>query len=189
MSPHVFLFGKLPAHGDFVVRGGAPPLRDVWDAWISEGLQAAQRRLGDAFERAHEDSAPWRFIEGPGRFGSGWSIGVLSPSIDSIGRRFMVLVGVDDLDARPTADGDALTEDFEDLIRAALVNTWTADETFRRATAIATSFAWAAVEPDAGAASALWWTAGGEGYPAEQVIGQVCDVWTRIFQPTFEKGQ
>lgn len=93
-APRVFAFGKLPAHGDFVSRGLAASEREAWDAWSSAGLEAARETLGEAFESRHDAAQPVRFAFGPSAFGSGWSTGALTASIDTAGRRFIVVLGL-----------------------------------------------------------------------------------------------
>ncbi len=89
-----FLFGKLPAHGDFVARGLSQAAQQAWDAWASQALQALRDAAGEAFDDAHEAAPPWRFVAGPSRYGDDWRAGALAPSIDSAGRRFLVVLGV-----------------------------------------------------------------------------------------------
>jgi len=91
--PRAFAFGKLPAHGDFVARGLSGPERDAWDAWASAGLAQARTVLGSDFEGRHDVAPPLRFSFGPGPFGEGWRTGALAPSIDSAGRRFVIVLG------------------------------------------------------------------------------------------------
>lgn len=97
-----FAFGKLPTHGDFVARGLTPDERMAWDAWSSTGLEEARATLGEAFEPRHEAASPVRFAFGPGAFGAGWSTGALTASVDSAGRRFIVVLGAR-TDAAPSA--------------------------------------------------------------------------------------
>ncbi|KQV56769.1 hypothetical protein ASC70_01625 [Caulobacter sp. Root343] len=91
--PRAFAFGKLPTHGDFVARGLTPEARETWDAWSSAGLEATRAALGEAFEARHDAAPPVRFTFGPGAFGSGWSTGALTASIDTAGRRFVLVLG------------------------------------------------------------------------------------------------
>lgn len=88
-----FAFGKLPTHGDFVARGLLGQDRETWDAWASVGLEEARLALGPDFEARHDAAPPVRFSFGPGRFGGGWQVGAFAPSVDSIGRRFIILLG------------------------------------------------------------------------------------------------
>jgi type VI secretion system protein ImpM len=92
--PSVFLFGKLPAHGDFVARGLTTAEQERWDRWASAGLEAARERLGDGFEAAHDAALPWRFVAADGE---GWTAGAVTCSVDAAGRRFVAVLGVDGL--------------------------------------------------------------------------------------------
>ena len=96
---HVVLFGKLPSHGDFVSRGLAEDFRKAWDDWLSSCLERGRLAFGERFAQAHDVAPPWRFVNGPGDFGSAWRVGAFAPSVDSAGRRFFIMVAVDDLDA------------------------------------------------------------------------------------------
>lgn len=87
-----FLFGKLPSHGDFVARGLAPAARQAWDDWASAGLVLARERLGPAFEAAHDAAPPWRFAFGAAPYGRRLA-GALAASVDSAGRRYLIVVG------------------------------------------------------------------------------------------------
>jgi len=96
-APRAVLFGKLPSHGDFVHRGLEDYARAAWDAWASEGMAAAEAGLGPRFDGAHDAAPPWCFIAGPGPLGEGWRVGAFAPSADSAGRRFVVVVALDEL--------------------------------------------------------------------------------------------
>ena len=92
-TPSAFAFGKLPTHGDFVVRGISGLERDAWDMWASAGLEEARAVLGPEFVARHDAAPPVRFSFGPGPFGHGWRTGAFAPSVDSAGRRFIILLG------------------------------------------------------------------------------------------------
>lgn len=82
------IFGKLPAHGDFVARGLAPAERDSLDDWLSASMASARTALGDAFDGAFDVALPWRFVQADG---AGWLAGAVAPSVDGVGRRFPIL--------------------------------------------------------------------------------------------------
>ncbi|WP_162252368.1 type VI secretion system-associated protein TagF [Caulobacter sp. Root655] len=109
--PSAFAFGKLPTHGDFVARGLSGQDRDAWDAWASTGLEEARMALGEAFETRHDAAPPVRFSFGPGLFGDGWRTGAFAPSVDSTGRRFIILLGA--------RTGHAPTTETIDLLASA----------------------------------------------------------------------
>ncbi|MBU7578987.1 MAG: type VI secretion system-associated protein TagF [Porphyrobacter sp.] len=79
------VFGKLPAHGDFVSRGVPGALREKLDEWLSQWLSQAQAAHGQAFTEVYENAAPWLF-DGPG------AAAVLLPSMDAVGRHYPLLV-------------------------------------------------------------------------------------------------
>ena len=72
------LFGKLPAHGDFVRRNLPRSFVSPWDRWLSEGVRATPDATWTA----------WRFHLAAGRCGPAAVAGVIVPSSDSVGRRF-----------------------------------------------------------------------------------------------------
>jgi len=75
------IFGKLPAHGDFVARGIGAAEREALDAWLSGEMLAARAALGGDFEERYDRAPPWRFAGPDGA-------GVLVASVDGVGRRF-----------------------------------------------------------------------------------------------------
>jgi type VI secretion system protein ImpM len=166
-APRPFLFGKLPAHGDFVARGLSPEEQAAWDAWASAGLEQAREALGDSFEDAHDTAPPWRFVS---RADGGWRAGSLACSVDSTGRRFVLVLGVADLSAEHASTlGVRDAELIEAVLYDALASRAAADDAVL---ALA-----GAVAPDPTlltAAEALacaprgpgvWWTLGGERHP------------------------
>lgn len=97
------LFGKLPAHGDFVVRGWPDALAARLDGWLSDGLLALRGRLGDDGYAAALHAAPlwhmWLPLDDDAAVH-----GVLTPTVDAAGRLFVLLAGA----AGPPADSWAL---------------------------------------------------------------------------------
>jgi type VI secretion system ImpM family protein len=53
--------------------------------------------FGEQFGGLHDGAVPWCFVAGPGDFGEQWRVGVLAPSKDSVGRRFVLALALDDL--------------------------------------------------------------------------------------------
>jgi type VI secretion system protein ImpM len=78
-------FGKLPGLGDFAQRRMTPGFLEVWDPWLQRGLQQMRAQRDDWL--AYYLEAPlWCFALGPGIVGVKPWIGVLMPSVDSVGR-------------------------------------------------------------------------------------------------------
>lgn len=125
------LFGKLPAHGDFVARGLDNEARSVWDTGLTAMMTVAQRVHGDRFHDLFAAAPPWRCVlANPG---GEWLGGALCPSLDSAGRLFPLLL------ARRCESVSAATgysAGCEDLLFDALANGWTADTLLDRAEAL-----------------------------------------------------
>ncbi len=90
MGTRTGLFGKLPAHGDFVRRHLPRSFVTPWDEWLSAGIAAAQDALGDDWAAAWDAAPAWRFSLAAGVCGPDAVLGVMLPSVDMVGRRFAI---------------------------------------------------------------------------------------------------
>lgn len=118
--PGPWLFGKIPAHGDFISRGLEPALHEALDLWLSAELARARAKFGD-FDERYVRAAAWHFVDCDSA--GNWSGGALCPSVDAVGRRFPIVV------AAPAADAGqatAVAHAALDLIFAALGGGWEA---------------------------------------------------------------
>lgn len=88
--PLTGLFGKVPAHGDFVRRGLPTSFVGPWDSWLQEGMAAARERFGPRWAELWDGAPPWRFALPAGACGPDAVAGVLLPSEDMVGRRFPI---------------------------------------------------------------------------------------------------
>jgi type VI secretion system protein ImpM len=97
-------FGKLPGLGDFAQRRMEPGFLEVWDRWLQHGLQHMRAQRDDWL--AHYLQAPlWCFALGQDVAGDKPWIGVLMPSVDSVGRYFPLTLAIElEQDAQATAD-------------------------------------------------------------------------------------
>jgi type VI secretion system protein ImpM len=86
-ADRVRLFGKLPAHGDFVARGFDAGGQAAVDAWLSASLADARAAL-DGFEAAYDVAPAWRYAAPE-------TGGALAASVDAVGRRFPILLLVE----------------------------------------------------------------------------------------------
>lgn len=87
-------FGKLPGMGDFGQRRLPPRFRAIWDEWLQKGLQKLRAEREDWL--AHYLQAPiWFFALGEGVMSPSPWIGVLMPSVDSVGRYFPLTVAIE----------------------------------------------------------------------------------------------
>lgn len=87
-------FGKLPGTGDFAQRRLSPDFVEVWDHWLQIGLQSLRAERDDWL--AHYLEAPlWSFALGPQVIGANPWVGVLMPSVDSVGRYFPLTLAIE----------------------------------------------------------------------------------------------
>ncbi|MFL0799644.1 MAG: type VI secretion system-associated protein TagF [Agarilytica sp.] len=82
------LFGKLPAHGDFIYRDLPTGFINVWDEWLQGYVASAQEQLGERWLELYLISPIWRFAFSEGVVdGNVWA-GIMLPSVDRVGRYF-----------------------------------------------------------------------------------------------------
>ena len=86
-----WLFGKLPAHGDFIARGLSPAQRDKLDHWLSNEMVQARDVYGARFDDAYDAATPW-FMSARDEDGI-WQGAAICPSVDAAGRRFPIIAG------------------------------------------------------------------------------------------------
>lgn len=92
--PLTGLYGKVPAHGDFVRRGLPTSFVGPWDAWLQAGVARARENLGDHWPTAWDAAPAWRFALPAGACGPDAVAGVMLPSQDQVGRRFPITLAV-----------------------------------------------------------------------------------------------
>lgn len=178
----IWLFGKLPRHGDFVARNLDAAMQSTWDAWLSEGMAAVRAALGADFDAAYEAAPPWRFVIGPGPFGADWRVGALTPSVDAAGRRFPVIMAVDGLSAEDALrDGAGLAGAMDEAIRDAFGGQLTADEALQAGVARA-----GAAQQEAPIAGEAWWTEDGACLPPSTAGCSAGDLLVRLWAPAAE---
>ena len=131
------LYGKLPAHGDFVSRGFSRAEAEACDAWLSASLADAHAAHGAGFAARYDGALPWRYA-GAGRQGA------LTPSQDAAGRRFPLYLDVK----------TGLAAKVEELLYRAIAERWTADALIAAAEALSDE-----AEPTDGE---RWWLDGGD---------------------------
>jgi type VI secretion system protein ImpM len=145
------LFGKLPAHGDFVARGLGAAEREALDAWLSVEMLAAREKLGADFEHRYDRAPPWRFAGPDG-------VGMLVASVDGVGRRFPLYLAL-------AGAGEDAAERVEELVYRAFGERWDADTLCSEVCAL--DFAGGDAP-----ARARWWTLGGEGFAPASLDGE-----------------
>ena len=90
------LFGKLPAHGDFVARGWPEPVRDAVDGWLTGGMLLLRNGAQDeaAFAERMCAAPVWYAYVPPGLLTPLALHIVLAASIDRAGRWFPIVGGM-----------------------------------------------------------------------------------------------
>ncbi|MEM1141398.1 MAG: type VI secretion system-associated protein TagF [Pseudomonadota bacterium] len=81
-------FGKIPAHGDFVWQGLPADFVTPWDNWLQSQLLNLREARQDDWLDIYLQSNIWRFVLRDSRLGSGTWAGVITPSVDMVGRYF-----------------------------------------------------------------------------------------------------
>ena len=87
-------FGKLPGMGDFGQRRLPPRFRAVWDEWLQKGLHALRAERED-WVTDYLNAPIWYFALGEGIISPSAWIGVLMPSVDSVGRYFPLTLAIE----------------------------------------------------------------------------------------------
>jgi len=147
------IYGKMPAHGDFVRRGLPSSFVTPWDAWLAAGVAAAREQLAEGFAQVWDDAPAWRFALPAGVCGPDAVAGVMLPSEDTVGRRFPLTAAA--LLPPGVVAEEAWFDRLEAAVRAARHGSIDADGMIR---AMQTS---AELEPEAPAGDVLGLLGGG----------------------------
>ena len=92
-AKHIGLLAKIPTHGDFVRMHTTSPVWRAFDTWIQEGFFLAQQK--NAFQEGYMNAEGYAFLFTPGQSDPSL-VGFLQPSQDQIGRKFPVLIGMEE---------------------------------------------------------------------------------------------
>lgn len=146
----VVIFGKLPAHGDFVCRGMAADQQAEFDAALSRSVHAAQQRFGEGYRDGFLAAPPWRCVIAANGSYLG---GALAPSMDRAERLFPIFLARQSASRGEAAKG---ARACEDLLFRAIPEGWAVDQLLTEAEALQ-----GASDPDAEPEEG-WWLDGGE---------------------------
>jgi type VI secretion system protein ImpM len=86
------IYGKLPAHGDFIFRNLSPAFINQWDEWLQLYVSASREQIGDGWLDIYLTSPIWRFVLSSGVIDEKIWAGVIMPSVDRVGRFFPVSI-------------------------------------------------------------------------------------------------
>lgn len=84
--------GKLPVRGDFVTRDLPWLLADALDRWLQDGISASQAELGERWVPLFLDCPIWHFAIAGGVILSTPVTGLITPSVDLVGRYFPLVI-------------------------------------------------------------------------------------------------
>lgn len=82
------LFGKLPAHGDFIQRHLPAGFINVWDEWLQHFVSGTKEQLADNWLDVYLTSPLWRFVLSEGVVDENNWAGIMIPSVDRVGRYY-----------------------------------------------------------------------------------------------------
>jgi type VI secretion system protein ImpM len=88
------VYGKLPAHGDFIQRNLSPAFVRQWDPWLQHFVAGAKEKMGADWLDIYLTSPIWRFVLSQGVIDEGRWAGILMPSVDQVGRYFPFTIAV-----------------------------------------------------------------------------------------------
>jgi type VI secretion system protein ImpM len=84
-------YGKLPGAGDFAHRRLPNRFISVWDRWLQDGFEHLRSSRSD-WAQSYLEGHIWFFTLGPSVIGAKPWMGVLIPSVDSVGRYFPLTI-------------------------------------------------------------------------------------------------
>lgn len=82
------LFGKLPAHGDFVQRNLPAGFINLWDEWLQYFVAGTKESLDENWLDIYLTSPIWRFVFSAGVIDENIWTGIMIPSVDRVGRYY-----------------------------------------------------------------------------------------------------
>lgn len=82
------VFGKLPAHGDFVQRNLSPVFIAGWDEWMQHYIAGSREQIGEEWLDIYLTSPIWRFAFSQGVIDEHCWAGIMMPSVDRVGRYY-----------------------------------------------------------------------------------------------------
>lgn len=88
------VFGKLPAHGDFVERNLPKSFLGHWDEWLQRSIASSRDIAGEDWLDYYLTSPVWYFGLGHGTVEADPWVGAIVPSVDSVGRYFPFTIAI-----------------------------------------------------------------------------------------------
>lgn len=82
------VYGKIPAHGDFIHQNLPQHFLDSWDHWMQQSILASQDSLENAWLEYFLISPVWRFVLPVNAIDDQVWAGITLPSVDKVGRYY-----------------------------------------------------------------------------------------------------
>lgn len=81
-------YGKVPTHGDFV--SGSLPRSFIgpWDTWLQQAMATSRQQIGENWLNHYLTAPPYHYVLSPNLCGEHIWMGVMIPSVDSVGRYY-----------------------------------------------------------------------------------------------------
>lgn len=93
-SNNIGFYGKIPSNGDFISRNLARAFIDPWDQWLQESFTASHQQQNDDWLNNYLTAPIWRFALSKEVCGESSYIGLVMPSVDSVGRYFPLTLAI-----------------------------------------------------------------------------------------------
>ncbi len=117
-------FGKLPGAGDFVVRSFERPLVASLTAWADTLVQHLRRGAGEEWAPVFDRLQPVAWVAAEGVCGPTAFAGLMRPSMDRVGRRYPLVVGVALPPGSRVVQAAAAAQGWFDYMDGLVEDTW-----------------------------------------------------------------
>jgi type VI secretion system protein ImpM len=108
-------YGKLPGTGDFAQRRLPSRFVSVWDRWLQNGFEYLRSANSD-WAQSYLEGHIWFFALGPSVIGPKPWLGLLLPSVDSVGRYFPLTVALELDESNPISPAQSNEQASEELV-------------------------------------------------------------------------
>lgn len=88
------IYGKIPAHGDFIERNLPTQFVAQWDEWLQRCIVDSRESLQQNWLDIYLTSPVWRFATSTGVIDTSVWAGIVVPSVDSVGRYFPLTIAL-----------------------------------------------------------------------------------------------
>ena len=85
-------YGKIPSKGDFIMNAVSMDFTDPWDSWLRGVLAHSKSVLGDNWMELYLTAPVYHYALSSGVCGNPSWLGVMMPSVDSVGRYFPMTI-------------------------------------------------------------------------------------------------